>query len=136
MTHQPGDYASKPTGAERSDNPDAAGVAQPGAPRRQGNDRPRAARVTQSSATRAHPVYLARAGYRSRRLMDAARLLPVTGMFLLILPMLWQPVDTDVPGTARHAGYLFGIWAALIVVAAILSRKLSRIMRNADPPEG
>lgn len=98
--------------------------------------RPGAAiQASANSATRGRPVYLARAGYRSRRVMDAARLLPVTGMFLLIVPMLWQPPDTGIPATARQAEYLFGIWAALVLVAAILSRKLSRIMRDADAPE-
>ncbi len=34
------------------------------------------------------PLFLARAPYRRRRLRDAARLLPVVGGFLLLLPLL------------------------------------------------
>ena len=35
------------------------------------------------------PLFLARATYRRRRLRDAARLLPVVGVFLLAQPLLW-----------------------------------------------
>lgn len=36
------------------------------------------------------PLFLARADYRRRRLRDAARLLPVVGALLMLLPLLWQ----------------------------------------------
>ncbi len=37
------------------------------------------------------PLFLQRLPYRRRRRIDAARLLPVFGLFLLLLPMLWSP---------------------------------------------
>lgn len=63
------------------------------------------------------PLFLARAPYRRRRLRDAARLLPVLGLFLLLLPLLWAPEAR----TALRAGdvvYFFGVWLVLIALAA------------------
>lgn len=74
------------------------------------------------------PLFLARSGYRSRRLSDAARALPVLGLFLLLVPVLWS----DDPAVGAGAGsltadvgiYLFIIWALLIAVAALLAPRL------------
>ncbi|MGZ9810083.1 hypothetical protein ACXN5S_06430 [Pseudoroseicyclus sp. H15] len=69
------------------------------------------------------PVFLARETYRRRRLSDAARLLPVLGTVLFFLPLLWRD---DEAGTAAGLIYIFTIWAILIVLAGVLSRRLSR----------
>jgi uncharacterized membrane protein len=63
------------------------------------------------------PLFLARAVYRKRRLRDAARLLPLLGFFLLILPMLWQRPE----GPGWDVVYIFVVWAGLIAVAALLA---------------
>ncbi len=72
------------------------------------------------------PLFLERRSYRRRRLGDAARLLPVFGVILILLPLMWSP---DATGAARLTAwegvYLFAVWGALIVVAAILSRALA-----------
>lgn len=76
------------------------------------------------------PLFLARASYRSRRISDAARLLPVLALFLLMLPALWP---APVPGGAQVSGtlvYLFALWALLIVMAAVIARLLA----PRDPP--
>lgn len=73
---------------------------------------------------RAAPVFLARKGYRARRLTDAARLLPVAGLLLFLLPILWQPAATPAGDTASGWIYLFSVWAGLIAVAFLLSRRL------------
>lgn len=52
------------------------------------------------------PLFLARAVYRRRRLRDAARLLPVLGLLLLILPALGREIGAH----ARDAIYLFTVW--------------------------
>lgn len=74
------------------------------------------------------PLFLARASYRRRRLIDASRLLPLAGTFLFLLPMFWggagQGGDTAVDGL-----YLFIAWAVLVLGAALLAPGLS-----ADPP--
>lgn len=63
------------------------------------------------------PLFLARAPYRRRRLRDAARLLPVLGMFLLLLPLLWTP-DAGVALRSGDVIYFFGVWFTLICLAA------------------
>ena len=63
------------------------------------------------------PLFLARALYRRRRLRDAARLLPVLGLFLLLLPLLWTR-DSRVSLSSGDVIYFFVIWALLIGLAA------------------
>jgi hypothetical protein len=78
------------------------------------------------------PVFLAPAGYRQKRVRDAARLLPALGAGLLLLPMLWSPSDRpDGVGNAVALVYVFAVWAGLILAAFILSRAL----RPDDPEE-
>ena len=67
-------------------------------------------------------VFLERDSYRRRRIMDAARILPVAGFVLILLPVLWS-FDTGAR-IAAEAVYMFVLWCALIVVAAVLSRPL------------
>lgn len=69
------------------------------------------------------PIFLARRAYRQRRLADAARLLPVVGAFLFLVPVLWNPGATGAPDTGRGAIYLFAVWALLIAGAALLARR-------------
>jgi hypothetical protein len=76
------------------------------------------------------PMFLQRQSYRWRRLGDAAKMLPILGLVLVLLPVLWA-------GTARTAGgiiYLFTVWAFLIGVAAVLSRRLGRAEPGQDSP--
>ncbi len=63
------------------------------------------------------PLFLARAPYRRRRLRDAARLLPVLGAFLLLLPLLWTP-GSRMALTSGDVVYFFSVWLVLIVLAA------------------
>lgn len=78
------------------------------------------------------PLFLARASYRRRRLIDFARLLPLAGAFLFLLPVLWAPAD-PAGGAARDTAmdglYLFVAWGLLILAAALMAPGL-----RADPP--
>jgi len=74
------------------------------------------------------PLFLARAVYRQRRLRDAARLLPLVGLFLLMLPLMWG----DAAGAGRLAVYVFGVWALLIGLAAYVAPGLAQ--PEADAP--
>lgn len=70
------------------------------------------------------PLFLARAVYRKRRLRDAARLLPLLGFFLLVLPLLWDAAPGS--GAGQTVVYIFGVWAGLIGLAAYLAPGLAR----------
>ena len=80
------------------------------------------------------PVFLPPATYRRKRLRDAARLLPVLGAALLLVPLLWT--GSDAPGGVGNAGallYLLAVWAGLIVAAFLLSRVLAPDDGPGDP---
>ncbi|MBI1416499.1 MAG: hypothetical protein GC146_04675 [Limimaricola sp.] len=75
------------------------------------------------------PVFLASASYRQRRLRDAARLLPVVGMVLFLVPLLWPDatglsiplVDAEPVRNSNAMIYLFLVWIGLVAAAALLS---------------
>lgn len=67
------------------------------------------------------PIFLERESYRRRRIGDAARLLPVLGLILLLVPVLWASDNK----TAVALIYVFSVWALLIGVIGFLSRHLS-----------
>ena len=67
------------------------------------------------------PLFLARQSYRRRRLEDTARLLPLLGSFLFLLPLL----ASDISGAALGA-YVFAAWFCLILATALISRGLGR----------
>jgi hypothetical protein len=69
------------------------------------------------------PLFLARGTYRQRRLRDAARLLPVMGALLWMIPLLW-PRGADGQLVSLALLYIFGVWAGLIALTLILSRAL------------
>ena len=79
------------------------------------------------------PLLLAGEDYRRRRLRDAARLLPVAGAALLLMPLLIGTGTGGGMGTAAGGIYIFGVWIALALAAAILSRRLSP-RPGEDPP--
>ena len=67
------------------------------------------------------PIFLERENYRRRRLGDAAKLLPVLGLLLFLIPVLWAGNGS----TGGGLNYLFGVWAVIIIVMRLLSRRLS-----------
>lgn len=73
-------------------------------------------------AYRARPRYLDATHYRRRRREDAIRLLPCMAVLLFLLPLLWAPGANW--STAWVGLYLFAVWVGLIVVMAVLARKV------------
>lgn len=69
------------------------------------------------------PLFLERASFRRRRLGDAARVLPVLAVIMVLLPVWWVPHKASF---AAGAAWLFGLWAGLIVAVALLHRALLR----------
>ena len=64
-------------------------------------------------------VFLERRGYRLRRVMDAARLLPLIGLVVMLLP-----VFMGVGSSRNLAVFIFVVWVVLICLAGILGRVL------------
>lgn len=69
------------------------------------------------------PVFLGRDSYRQRRVRDAARMLPVLGAVLFLLPLLWETGE-DGARNAQALIYIFAVWTVLAVLAFWLSRLL------------
>lgn len=66
------------------------------------------------------PVYLARKSYRQRRIRDAARVLPLVGAVLWVMPVMYVA-----PATSTTGLFIFGIWALLIILAAAISSRIN-----------
>ena len=73
-------------------------------------------------------IFLEHAGYRQRRIRDAARLLPVFGAILWAIPLLWQSDAPDGENSSGALVYVFVVWAILIG----LSFAISRLIRADD----
>ena len=69
-------------------------------------------------------MFLDRRMYRRRRVADAARLMPILGAVLFVLPLTWQGQEGAPVSTTGVMVYLFGIWAVLAVVSGLISRRL------------
>ncbi|KMK66514.1 hypothetical protein [Puniceibacterium sp. IMCC21224] len=74
------------------------------------------------------PLFLERQTYRRRRLMDAARFLPVLGLLLWAVPLLWQ---SGVVASSGALIYIFGVWLTLVLAAFVLSFRLR--LRGDEP---
>lgn len=78
-------------------------------------------------AERGPSLFLERQSYRRRRLIDWIRVLPVLGLALWMLPLLW-PVGEDASvSTASALIFIFVTWLVLVIVAALSARALRRI---------
>lgn len=85
-----------------------------------------------SEDTRAQSsVFLERQSYRRRRLIDAVKLIPVLGMVLFVLPVLWAGNGL----TSRGLLYLFSAWGALIIAMAVLSRLITQAVSAPETRE-
>jgi hypothetical protein len=77
--------------------------------------------------------FLDRPAYRQRRLRDAARMLPVAGLALWMLPLLSQLDPQGSNGAAGSMLYVFGVWVVLIVAAALIARRMRHDDADASP---
>ena len=69
--------------------------------------------------------FLERRSYRRRRMTDGLRLLPVFGLWLFMVPMLWPGAAASLTGSAVSMSsaliYIFAVWFALILLCGQLS---------------
>ncbi len=70
-------------------------------------------------------MFVERQTYRRRRLRDAARVLPALGVLLWAVPLLWS-IEGDQTVASSALMYLFGVWAILVVAAALIASRLGR----------
>lgn len=82
------------------------------------------------------PLLMARESFRLRRLIDAARLLPVAGLCMVLLPVFWASPEDTKPATASEGVYLFAVWLGLILAAALLVRHLAGAMTSGEDSRG
>jgi len=77
------------------------------------------------------PLFLQTDGYRLRRLTDALRFLPFVGVFFVVVPgiMLSGNMPKSLSGVVL---YFFGVWMALILITALLTRLLTRRSEKSD----
>ncbi len=89
-------------------------------------------------------AFLERQSYRRRRLMDAARLLPLFGVLLFALPLLWttpapEGAGPESTGQAMAMSdailYIFVAWSGLIVLVALFGYSTRHWGAN-DGPRG
>ncbi|MGH1416676.1 MAG: hypothetical protein ACRBB0_24520 [Pelagimonas sp.] len=87
---------------------------------------------SQESRSDKIPLFVERQTYRRRRLVDAARALPVLGIVLWLLPLLWAIPDQS---TSASSGlvYVFSIWIGMPILAGVLIHAMNR---RAAPPIG
>ncbi|WP_425038260.1 hypothetical protein [Primorskyibacter sp. S187A] len=84
--------------------------------------------------------FLHRANYRRRRMGDAARLMPLAGLILLLIPLLLTLNGGDgaaeaAPRTSRVGLYIFGVWGLLVAITFGLSRGLRETrLSDTRPP--
>jgi hypothetical protein len=88
------------------------------------------------------PVFLERQTYRMRRMMDAVRLLPILGLALWMVPLMWPLQQGDESGAKDGLAmstallYVFGVWASLALMGWVLWLKTRSTETSQNtPPE-
>lgn len=77
------------------------------------------------------PVFLALKSYRQRRLRDVARVLPLLGIILWLLPLLWRG---DAGKTGGTLIYIFVIWSVLVILSAVVATRIKVDKSAHDTP--
>ncbi|MCO4847987.1 MAG: hypothetical protein KC448_08455 [Yoonia sp.] len=74
-------------------------------------------------------AFVAKGTYRRRRMRDLARAVPVIGVVLLAIPLLWS----DAALNSGAIVYIFVVWVLLILLAAAISRAVSTDVATDTP---
>ncbi|WP_138470141.1 hypothetical protein [Poseidonocella sp. HB161398] len=82
------------------------------------------------------PLFLERESYRHRRLVDASRIVPVFGMILFFVPLLWPQPEEAPSALAERGIYLFVAWGGLVAATAAISVRLQSRLRDEAGPAG
>lgn len=71
-------------------------------------------------------VFLGRDRYRQNRLLDWIRVLPLIGLMLWLVPLLWQQEGGEGTSTSRAMIFLFLVWIGLILATFVSARFLKK----------
>lgn len=66
-------------------------------------------------------MFVERQTYRRRRLQDAARFLPIVGIVLIMVPLLWPRGAQSGFAMSSALLYVFLVWAGLVGTAFLMS---------------
>ncbi|MFB2594998.1 hypothetical protein ACEYYB_09110 [Paracoccus sp. p4-l81] len=81
--------------------------------------------------------FLARRAYRLRRMMDAARLVPVLGALAVILPVFHAGHHPQHPmWFGRGLALMLGVWLVMVLAAAVIGRVLAPAIGATEDPVG
>lgn len=80
--------------------------------------------MTDQGETARASVFLERQSYRRRRLVDAARLVPVLGLLLWLVPLLWATEGEAPTKMSTAILYLFLVWGGLVALKLVISLSL------------
>lgn len=83
----------------------------------------------------AQPLFLEQRSYRQRRVRDVARVLPIVGVLLWAIPLLWPRDGAEAATTGAAAQYIFVVWFVLIVACAIISRRITSDAMEDEKPD-
>jgi len=83
----------------------------------------------------AQPLFLEQRSYRQRRVRDVARILPLVGVLLWAIPLLWPTDGAEVATTGTAAQFIFVVWFVLIVACAIVSRRITNDVMEDEKPD-
>lgn len=80
--------------------------------------------------------FLARPGYRFRRLTEVIRLAPFVGVLLFLLPLLWTTgASKGLALTSAGWLYIFAAWFLLILANVFLARAYDRAGPSETAPD-
>ncbi len=66
-------------------------------------------------------LFVERQTYRKRRLRDGARFLPIVGIVLILVPLLWVRGEEGGIRTSSAIEYLFLVWAGLVLAGFVMA---------------
>ena len=73
---------------------------------------------------------------RRKRLLDAGKVVPFLGLFLIMLPLVWPETGSDGEvATSAAIQYLFACWVLLIIAAAFFSYRVARLSDSDEETE-
>lgn len=77
-------------------------------------------------------VFLERQTYRRRRLIDWIRILPIIGLILFLVPLLWPVDGSKATSSADALVYIFLVWFVLVIAAGVSARALKNAEEDDD----